>query len=150
MDKIVSQTYESMKRNLSHQTRHARKSKEIQNTCDILLTCLEWHIDPFYMSFPDHSIILEWPRVGHSFSFFGKKRFLRNLIVLKQNYCSLACQRKKQRNGGIVGEAVWYISQPHWMAHRHYPNLKMDIDGWMDGWMRYIYILAGCVFVVAK
>ena len=47
MDKIMSQTCESMKRNLSHQTKHARKSKEnweIQNICDKMLTCLEWPI----------------------------------------------------------------------------------------------------------
>ena len=47
MDKIISQTCESMTRNLSHQTEHATKSKanwEIQNTCDILLSCLEWPI----------------------------------------------------------------------------------------------------------
>ena len=36
-----------MKRNLSYQTKHAKKSKEkweIQNACDIMLTCLEWPI----------------------------------------------------------------------------------------------------------
>ena len=47
MDKVISQTNESMKRNLSHQTMYAKKSKEsweIQNACDNMLTCLEWPI----------------------------------------------------------------------------------------------------------
>ena len=46
MDKITSQTSESMKRNLSLQTKHTKKSKEnyeIQNACGIMLTCLELH-----------------------------------------------------------------------------------------------------------
>ena len=37
MDKMISQTSESMERNLSHHTMHAEKSKEnweIQNACD--------------------------------------------------------------------------------------------------------------------
>ena len=41
---MMNQTSESMMRNLSHQTKHARKSKEdweIQNACDIMLICLE-------------------------------------------------------------------------------------------------------------
>ena len=73
VDKITSQTCDSMKRNLSHQTKHARKSNknwEIQNACDIMLTCLEL---PISVSFPVQSIIFEWLRVGHSFIFWAEK-----------------------------------------------------------------------------
>ena len=47
MDKMMNQISESMMRNLSHQTKHARKSKEnweVQNAWDIMLICLEWPI----------------------------------------------------------------------------------------------------------
>ena len=47
MDKMISQTSHSIKKNLSYQTKHAKESKEtweIQNACDIMLTCLEWPI----------------------------------------------------------------------------------------------------------
>ena len=70
VNKITSQTCDSMKRNLSHQTKHARESKEnweIQNACDIMLTCLEL---PISVPLPIHSIILDWPRVGHSLVFW--------------------------------------------------------------------------------
>ena len=42
----MSQTSESIKRNLSRQTKHAKKSKEnkkIQNAYGVMLTCLELH-----------------------------------------------------------------------------------------------------------
>ena len=60
------------------------------------------------MPFPVHSVILECPRVCHSFSFLGR-RIPQNLMVLKQNYCPLAFPRK--------GEGPWSCFQSSVSQH---------------------------------
>ena len=82
------------RRNLFHHTKHDKKSKEnweVQNACSIMLTCLEW---PIFCAI-SCLLILECPRVSHSFSFW-QKRIPWNFIVLKQNYCPRAFQREKE------------------------------------------------------
>ena len=72
MDKMISQTSGPKKRNLSHHTKHAKKSKEnweIQNACGVMLACLEW---PIFCAI-SCLLILECPRVSHSFSFRQKR-----------------------------------------------------------------------------
>ena len=61
----------------------------------LVILCWFFWNHPFFVPFPVHSVILECPRVCHSFSFLGR-RIPQNLMVLKQNYCPLAFPRKKE------------------------------------------------------
>ena len=62
----------------------------------VILCKIVWN-DPFSVPFPICSVILECPRVGHSFSYW-QKQIPGNFIVLKQNYCLRAVQSKKREN----------------------------------------------------